>query len=45
MNFKVLLRLLVGSVKFMNNIELFLKFLKEALPVAMLLEMVSTGVM
>jgi len=43
MNFKVLLRLLVGFIY--DNNELFLKFLKEALPMVMRLEMSIIGVM
>jgi hypothetical protein len=43
MNFKVLLRLLVSFLY--NKNELFLKVLKEVLPVVMLWEMFLTGVM
>jgi len=43
MNFKVHLRLLVGFLH--DKSELFLKILKEALLVVMLLEMFLTGVM
>jgi len=43
MNFKVLLRLLVGFIY--DDNELFLRFLKEALPVVMWLEMSIIGVM
>jgi len=43
MNFKAHLRLLVGFIN--DNHELFLKFLKEALLMVMLLGMFITGVM
>ena len=43
MNFKAHLILLVGFIH--DNHELFLKFLKEALPVVMRLEMSIIGVM